>query len=297
MIDDKILFNPRFNYCTGNIKNAKVQGAVSCAVWLTRIREPRSWMVDLIAKIRTERDESVKANLKTKLPSVTPAVQFARGDARAYKNIKTFTGIMMMDFDKIEEAPDFRDYLFEEYPYIFATWLSSSGRGVRAMVRVPESKTTDEFKSRFKALRKVFLQYNGFDSAPQNSVLPLFYSIDAEIKFNLFRSEIFNDIHVEPVRENKPVEWVKPSDVKSKWAIDNVKKAINKITDNGHPQLRAAAYCLGGYVGAGYLGEGEAIGLIEALIDANTYLSIKPDVYKQTAKTMIIKGQREPLTL
>lgn len=291
------MFNPRFNYCTGDIKNAKVRGVVSTAVWLTRIREPKNWMVDLISDIRTCSDESEKAKLKTKLPSVTPAVRFNKGDARAYKNIQSFTGIMMMDFDKIEHSADFRDYIFKQYPFIFATWLSSSAKGVRAMVRVPECKTTDEFKGRFKALGKIFNQYNGFDYAPQNSVLPLFYSIDAEIKFDLYRKDVFNDIHVESIRENKPVNWLKPDSLKTEWALNNTKKAIDKITDNGHPQLRAAAFSLGGYVGAGYITEHEAIDFITLLIDANRYLSIKPDVYKITARQMIKQGINKPLTL
>ena len=291
------MFNPIFNYCIGNIKNPLTAGFVDANSFLSSIKEPKPEMQTLIDRIRVTTDENVKNNLKTKLPSVTPAVLFAKGSSRAYKNIQKFTGLMMLDFDKIDFADQFRDYLFYYYDYVLATWLSSSGRGVRAIVRVPISQSTDEFKQRFDAVFKVFNVYDGFDTAPKNSVLPLFYSIDRDINFDLNRTSIFEGIEPKKVVEKIPTDWIKPSSIKGKWAVSNTKKAIDKITDNGHPQLRAAAYSLGGYVGAGYLGEGEAIDLIECLIDGNNYLSQKPAVYKTTAKTMIKKGQNQPLNM
>jgi len=51
---------------------------------------------------------------------------------------------------------------------------------------------------------------------------------------------------------------------------------------------------LGGYVGANYIDYNDAITLINRLIDSQSYLSKKPDVYKKTAKTMIDKGINQP---
>lgn len=290
------MFNPRFNYLVGDIRKATVQGSVSLANFLNRVREPQPKMVDLINKIRNANDKE-KDFLKTKLPSVTPCVYFNKGTTRKYSNIVKFTGIMMLDFDKIKDASIFRDLLFVQYPYLFAAWLSSSGKGVRAMVRIPECSTTDEFKERFEAVKNEMKHYMGFDSAPKNCVLPLFYSIDPDIKFRLVNVPIFEGRTKIHTPEPKPITWIKPDSKKGKWAINNTVKAIDKITDNGHPQLRAASYALGGYVGAGYLSEFEAVDLIEQLIRGNSYLSIKPDVYIQTAKTMIRKGANEPLML
>ena len=76
-----------------------------------------------------------------------------------------------------------------------------------------------------------------------------------------------------------------------------IRSAINKITDNGHPQLRGAAYALGGYISAGYISNDYAQSMIERLIDSNAYLVQKAPVYKKTAKEMLIKGQAQPLYL
>lgn len=291
-------FNPTFNYCIGNIKSATVRGTLSLAVWVDRINRPKNKTVDLVRRIRTEPNETHRANLKNQLPSVTPAVHFFIGDRRRYENIRSFTGIMMLDFDKIKYAAEMRDYLFHEYPYIIASWLSSSGKGCRAVVRVPVCKTTDDFKLRFKALSNIMNQYEGFDRAPQNAVLPLYYSIDAEIKHDLDREYVFNEIAPpEPIIERRAVDWRMPSERHKKWAVENTIKSIDKINDNGHPQLRGASFALGGYVGAGYIGEQEAVGLMDQLIETNNYLSKKHRVYKETARTMIKQGQSKPLTI
>jgi hypothetical protein len=80
--------NPRFNYCVGNIKAARVRGEVSMGFFLNRIRTPREKTINLIHRIRTATDSQTKDKLKTQLPSVTPAVQFRVGDARKYANIQ-----------------------------------------------------------------------------------------------------------------------------------------------------------------------------------------------------------------
>jgi hypothetical protein len=292
------MFNPRFSYCIGNIRVAKVKGDVSLCIWFNRIRNPSDKMVEAIANVRSAKTPEIKNKLKEKLPSVTPAVRFKKGDNRKYDNILDFTGIAMLDFDKIDHAPEFRDYIFNTYPFIVGSWLSSSGRGCRAVIRIPICKSTDEFKLRYGAIDKVFKQYYGFDTAPKNCVLPLFYSIDAEIKFSLHRNQVFTDIaSPSPIIPMKQIDWKRPDDKKTQWAMDNTRKAIEKINDNGHPQLVRAASALGGYVGAGYLGEAEAIGFVHALIESNQYLSIKPDVYKKTATEMIRRGIQNPLTL
>jgi hypothetical protein len=89
----------------------------------------------------------------------------------------------------------------------------------------------------------------------------------------------------------------KGTDDQQRHVINIVKKSISKITDNGHPQLRAIAYALGGYVGGGYIDYGSAVRVINDLIESNNYLSEKPKVYQRTAKEMIDKGQSQPLNL
>jgi len=141
-------------------------------------------------------------------------------------------------------------------------------------------------------------QYKGFDTATQNPVLPLFLSPDENILI-ADSVKIWIKKGVNPKNIKRPVQKFKyeySGNAKYKdWAIKNTIKGIDKIFDNGHPQMRAVAYSLGGYVGAGYLSEFEAVELMDSLIDSNNYLSQKPNVYKKTSRTMIFKGMSSPL--
>lgn len=291
-------FNTIFQYYAGNIKDSKPKGSLTFQNFVDGVRDPKPHMKDLLHAIRNAETKAEKDKLKVKLPAFTPCVHIDPQGMRRYSDIIGFTQILMLDFDGIpdrETAADFKHNLFEAYPYILSSWLSSSGKGVRAMVRIPECKSVDEFKCRFRAVAKEMSQYKGFDQAPKNCVLPLFYSYDPKLRWN-YKAVVFDGYEAEPdPPAPPPASWIKPDDKYQRWSMENTKKAIDKITDNGHPQLRAAAFCLGGYVGAGYITEVEAIGFINSLIESNTYLSQKPAVYKQTAKTMIRNGQSKPV--
>jgi hypothetical protein len=126
-----------------------------------------------------------------------------------------------------------------------------------------------------------------------NCILPMYLAHDEEI--------LFRDNYTTWTKRKIPV--VKP--VLKQYIITDktdiissiVNSRLNTITDAGHPILRAAAYSLGGYVGAGYLEKEVAIAIIENAIESHIYLSQKAGDYKRTAKTMINKGELNPLYL
>src|SRR5690625_3187116 len=124
--------------------------------------------------------------LKTRLPAFTPSVMVQPGKGRKYDNIDHFTGLLLLDFDSVgskEDASKFKASIFDNYSFIFACWLSSSGRGVRAIVRIPRVDSIDRFKLHFAAIEQEFNRYKGFDRATKNPILPLFYSYDPNILY------------------------------------------------------------------------------------------------------------------
>lgn len=266
------------------------------------MKNPKPNFEELITRIRTTTDKAKRSYLKNKLVAFTPCA-FVKSGTRKYANITGFTQVMSFDFDGLpdkEYAEDFKESLFNSYNYIFACWVSASGKGVRGLVRIPKVKDVDEFKSRFNALANELSVYKGWDNAPKNCILPLFYSIDRNMLIRL-RPDKFDEILV----QKKHVSAINFADTyytnNSEYHFQKVVKitrsGIDKIKDNGHPQLRGVAVALGGYVGGGYISEVEAINLIDTLIVTNNYLSIKPEVYKKTARQMITYGSQRPLTL
>lgn len=287
----------KFSYYNGNIKDSTVIGITNLAEMFNAIVNTDDKTLAVLREIRSTTDATHKARLKTRLKGYSPCVVCS--GSRRYENITTFSGLLALDFDKLESvqyAMEFRDYLFNEYPFVYGTWLSSSGKGVRGIVRIPACTTIDEFKSRFSAIEQDLGVYQGFDTAPKNAVLPLFQSHDPDMKMR-DDAVTYTKTYIPPLPPPKQRIPIVVDSKVTKKVIDIVTSAIDKIDDNGHPQLRGASYALGGYVGAGYIDEYEAVSLIENLIESNRYLSIKPEVYKTTARTMIKKGQHQPLYL
>ena len=282
-----------FNYYDADIKSSIPLGNVTLDYFINAIRNPKIDIKHIFESIRIAEevgDMATKQQLKSKLYSFTPCV-YVQG-ARKYENIKHWTGLLVLDFDHLEVdyAVEFKSYLFDEYKFIIAAWLSASRHGVRALVKIPKAQSVDEFKQYFAAIERHLNCYNGFDKAPKNCILPLFFSYDAEILYR-DNAQTWDEKYIEPIPP--PVKQYIINDKTS--AVERIiAKKINIIVDSGHPQLRAAAYLLGGYVGGGYIDHSDAVSIIHNLIESNAYLSQKASIYKKTAIQMINKGVNQP---
>lgn len=270
-------------------------GEVRLGYLIKAIKYPKPHFKDVflqIQKAEEEGNQAVKAALKTRLYSFTPCVYVK--DYRRYTNIINFTGLLVLDFDHLDRelAVELKQHLFNTYPYIYASWLSASRHGVRAIVKIPVCQSVDEFKAYYNGITKTMEGYHGFDEAPKNCILPMFYSYDEDILYRT-HPDTFN----EKIYKIPPPPQVKPPIIfdKTNSVESIIARKINKIVDNGHPQLRAAAYLLGGYVGAGHIDRSIAVMFIHNLIDTNAYLSQKAFIYKRTAQEMIDKGTNEPV--
>lgn len=289
--------NPLFNYYQADIKQVKPIGMVSLYQFFNAIRNPKPNILQIFKDIRKaaiDGNEEVKSKLKTQLYSFTPAVLVK--DRRAYKSIQAFTGLAPLDFDKLpnrEYAEELKQYLFNDRKEIIAAWFSSSGQGVRALIKIPICKDVDEYKDRYAAIEKDFGVLKGFDPAPKNCVLPLFLSHDPQI---LTRSDavtyrdIYRPIACNPIPQYKITGYDK-SNMLSRWA----QKKFEGISNCGHPTVRATSYALGGHIAGGYISYQDAETLLFQLIDQHPYLKAKAATYKKTVTTMLTQGQSQPL--
>ena len=286
-----------FPYYDADITHHTPLGYVSLDYLLNAIKSPKKDIKHIFEHIMVadeNKDVKLKQELKTKLYSFNPCVYIV--GKRKYDNIKHFTGLAMLDFDKMESvqyAKEFKEYLFNKNKFIIASWLSASKRGVRAVVSIPICNSVDEFKHYFNAIEIEFKSYIGFDPAPKNCVLPLFISYDPEI---LIRTDYttWKQKHIPIIQP--PIIQYNVTD-KSSVIEKIIAKRIDTITDSGHGILRATAYLLGGYVGAGYVEYNHSIQMINRMIDEHHYLRQKGYVYKKTSLTMINKGMLNPTYL
>lgn len=294
--------NPSFFYYPADVHIPTPLGRVTFEQFLKANKSPKGEIVSLFKQIEEatkKGDLDLKAKLKSKLFYFTPCVE-TDGIGRCYTNIKGFTGLMVLDFDKLPDAPAFKQFLFDNLKCVVAAYLSPSKKGCKFIVRIPKCQTIDEFKSYFYGLGFYMEKYEGFDPSTQNCILPLYLSIDPDL---LYRedAEVW-DIQGEKLDEFKVFEGeievlddVTEDDRKKVKSI--ITRSMSKIVDSAHYIVRSTALCGGGYVASGYYSQEEIESIIFELIEESEYCKKNLRGYKQTAREMIIKGMKSPLYL
>ena len=291
-------------------KNSSNKGKVTLKHLVNTIQNPvkkTKELLDKIQKARVDGNESLKNSLKGRLPGFTPCVIVK--DKRKVDQIETFTGVAVLDFDKLAkhdvDPTDLKKELFKN-DYIFATWVSSSGDGVRALVNIPVCESLSEFKGYIRGLKRE-LGAEWFDNAISNAVLVMYISMDKDILIRENPTEF--DIWVdEPVKKVEPIdpEFIHLLPGSDKIGTEEAKTNIKELLimlfrqieidqDNGHPRVRGYARLMGGYVGAGYMTYEDMEHFMHFLVDNNSYLSQKDYVYKKTISEFIEHGMDEPI--
>jgi len=287
----------KFQYYANNSKSPTPLGYVTMLQFLSTVRNPKPEIKEILKQVKeASGDKQKKSELKAKLFSFTPCVNVT--DRRAYDSITCFTGLTVLDFDKIDHAEPFKNFLFETYGSVIAAWISPSGKGVKALVKIPIVHSVDEYKRYFFGLASEMEVYKGFDGTTQNPVLPLFIGWDKDI---LFRTD-FTEWNIKGSKHNEFVNSeviaapvVDSTDKQKAWVINWFTEKINNISDNGHPQVIGNVIRLGGYVGIGYITHQEATSLYVRMITQNSYLQKGTSGYLKTAETALEKGITKPL--
>lgn len=312
----------KFPYYSGNIEHANVIGHVTLERFIQSHKNPTSKTIetiDAINKARLDGNIDDKKRLKETLPSFTPSVMINTNERRRYSNIQKFTGLMQIDLDKIdseERAIALKEHIFHTHDEMICCYLSPSRVGVKGLMKIEIENPLElhgglhwvdekirRFKALHKAVEKEFAQYEYFDTATKNAILPLFLSYDKDILYRpletCFEWSDTDWSEVEYINLNPaPKPAPRHTSTNEKYYYDKVtriiSKRINSIVENGHPQVLATSLVLGSRVAAGYLTENEAEYLIENLITSNSYLSKGTKGYIKTAYWAIGQGRKTP---
>lgn len=294
----------KIQYYESSVYKTEPIGTCTLRQMLEAIKSPKPEVLELFKKIEKaskEGNKVLKDRLKSQLYYFTPCIT-TDGLGRKYSNIIDFNGILILDFDNLEEefAISLKEFLFSEYKFVIAAFLSSSKRGVKVLVRIPIVSSVEGFKMLFYGLACKMQWIRGFDPSSQNPILPnyLTYDYDAlwredavewtgmgykEDEFKI--SELETNFEVQDVTEEDKQEIYKQ--------ISNI---LSTITDQGHYTLRSASLLIGGFCPL-YLSFEEAQEFMFNEIENHHYLSSKPNVYKKTAIDMIQRGSMAPLLL
>lgn len=293
-----------FPYFPSRVDATVPLGMVSLEKFLESHKTPTEKIrkvFDSIEEASKAGDEKLKSELKqNNLFYFTPTVNL---NYRNYNSIESFNPLMVAEYDKIgeERAEWLKRAIFERFNSCVCAYLSPSKNGVKFMFRIPIVKTVDEYKEYFYGLSFYLSMLQGFDTINANPTQPLFISYDSDI---LIRPE--QEVQEWTTRGFKlnsfkkfdgEITQVEATEEERRRVFYNIRTAIEKIEDNGHPQILSTATSLGGFVAAGYLGIEEAEEFIHELIEENEYLSKGIKGYQKTASQMIQRGMNSPLYL
>lgn len=291
-----------FSYFPANIETVKPIGTVSLFNYLKAIKNPQPHIVEIfkeIEKASLAGDKKLKDELKSKLYYFLPCVELD-GEGRSYKNVIGFSGLMIVDLDnlEVEFAKEVKEHLFYTYPFVIASFLSASKKGVKLLINIPKVNSIDEFKRLFYGLMSEWQYYKGMDFTPKNCVLANYLTYDRELLYRLDATKWTREgIQIDEFKvfegTVEPLEEVLEEDVaKIKFIL---KRMFANIVDSGHTVVRACGLLGGGWVAYGYMSYEDMQEYLFELIESTPYLQTKLKTYKTTCVQMLNKGMTAPI--
>jgi hypothetical protein len=132
-----------------------------------------------INELRVETSKVKKDELKKSLSAVTFGGEFT---TRSKAGLKESSGFMIIDFDKLDNPIEFRENL-KLNDYIYSAWISPSGNGVKALVKIPKVVNSDQYTSYYIAFIDA-LNEESTDASGKDISRLCFESYDADLWIN-----------------------------------------------------------------------------------------------------------------
>lgn len=126
---------------------------------------------DKVEEIRKTQDKEKANELKKYLPSICFSGKFTE---RKDDCLIEHSGYIVLDFDSVENVQWSKEQVFKK-DYIKAAWISPSGKGIKALVKIADG---NKHKEHFQALQDEFLN---LDKSGVNVSRVCYESYDSEI--------------------------------------------------------------------------------------------------------------------
>ena len=261
-----------------DVKSTKAPHHIQLATALSRIQRGKS--KDLIHEIREGKKEK-----KLELPVVCFSGEFS---SRADEALFEHSGYIVLDFDHVDVEATKTALATDDY--IYACWVSPSGDGIKALVRITNP---ERHRDHFRALTAYLSRQHGLevDETGINESRACFESYDPDIiikddykRFGHFTTEHAeaqvptNDAYsyTDYMKLNLAARMIRNAKDGEKWAT-----------------LNKAAILCGGYISAGRMEEEEVLRVLFREIEKRDIDS--DDHAKQTIISGIEKGKALPI--
>lgn len=178
-------------------------------------------------------DKEKYKELKVKLPIVTFCGTFKGG--RKLNNLDVYNSIMIIDIDgltKLSVTSVKRNLSLD--PYIFAIWISPSGLGLKALVKVDSDVETH--KASFDSI-KLYLEERyevEIDSSGSDVTRLCFVSYDEELIINedsnIYVEKFFDETSKGESKKTKKVQALNKSLTKNAYATEGLNRSEHRKT-------------------------------------------------------------------
>lgn len=156
----------------------------------------KSKSTPLVEQIRSTPGKEARDELKKNLPVVLFGGEFS---ARLDSALKKYSRLVILDFDDCNVRTKREELIL--LPYIYSVWLSPSGDGLKALVKV----ATDNHRGHFIALKK---EIEGVDGSGVNESRACFVSYDPNLYLNE-SSEIYTKVVEQANTDEQKIEFLK----------------------------------------------------------------------------------------
>lgn len=151
----------------------------------------------ILRKIRASTDTTEIDNLKKTLPVICFGGEFKERKADALiKNSR----LVILDFDKVTNLVAKKKELIV-LPFIYACWVSPTGTGLKALVKV----SSDNYVGHFKALSR---EITGIDESGKDICRACFMSYDEDLYVNAV-AEVYNKVVEQAYTDEQKYEKLK----------------------------------------------------------------------------------------
>ena len=190
----------------------KAPNYISVDTALDRIKIGKSKLQ--VDEIRKQIDKERANKLKCNLPSVCFSGEFKeREDAK----IINHSGFIVLDFDNIENLEEKKNQIIL-HNFVYACWISPSGKGLKALVKVADGK---KHREHFLALRDIFTDA---DKSGINESRVCYESFDENI--------YINPIAVAFTKITKKEQFVEPRKLENEFdTFENILKWLSNRGD------------------------------------------------------------------
>lgn len=250
---------------------------VSVFTALERVKKGNSQ--ELIEQVREGNKE-----VKKSLPVVCFSGEFSsRSDDALFEH----SGLIVLDFDHIDVQKS--KSLLATDEFVFAVWVSPSGDGLKALIRITNP---ERHRDHFRALKSYFDKSYGLDvdESGINESRACFESYDPDIivnsdskKFGAFQSEMAE------------LQVAKQDGITTDYMKLNLAAMMIRKAEDGekHHMLLKASRLVGGFIGAGRIEEDEAVRVLMREISKKDIDSEKAAM--DTIRDGIEEGKQDPI--